>query len=115
MIGLMLGSPALLSAQSPACADSALHFEWQMSAPARWVADTAAVVHPTASVRDPANLIQFVVDTLGVPQPRTFRALKVADSALVAEVRRTFINWRFTPALLNGCRARQLVQTPVGR
>jgi hypothetical protein len=86
-----------------------------MSPPARWLADTTSPVHPTAAVRDPANLIQFVVDTLGVPQPRTFRALKIADSALVAEARRTFSSWRYTPGLLHGCRVRQLVQTPIGR
>jgi hypothetical protein len=111
----LLALPAIAFTQSPACGDSTVHFEYQMSPPARWVADTAAAVHPTAAVRDPANLIQFVVDTLGVPQPRTFRALKVADSALVADARRTFSSWRYAPGLLNGCRVRQLVQTPIGR
>jgi hypothetical protein len=111
----LLALPATALAQSTACTDSTVHFEYQMSPPARWLPDTASGVHPTAAVRDPANLIQFVVDTLGVPQPRTFRALKVADSALVAEARRTFASWRYTPGLLNECRVRQLVQTPIGR
>jgi len=86
-----------------------------MSTAARWLPDTGAAVHPTAAVRDAANLIQFVVDTLGVPQPRTFRVLKATDSVLVAEARRTFSSWRYAPGLLNGCRVRQLVQTPIGR
>jgi hypothetical protein len=111
----LLALPAIAVAQSPACTDSTVHFEYQMFRPAQWLADTALAVHPTAAVRDPANVIQFVVDTLGVPQPRTFRTLKVADSTLVAEARRTLSSWRYTPGLLNGCRVRQLVQTPIGR
>ena len=111
----ILALPALAFAQSSACTDSTVHFEYQMSPPARWLVDTAAAVHPAAPVRNPANLVQFVVDTLGVPQPRSFRALKVADSALVDEARRTFTAWRYTPGQLNGCRVRQLVQTPIGR
>jgi hypothetical protein len=111
----LLAFPAIAIAQSPACADSTVHFEYQVSPSARWITDTALAAHPTTNVRDPANLIQFVVDTFGVPQPRTFRALKVADSALVAEARRTFASWRYTPGRLNGCRVRQVVQTPIGR
>jgi hypothetical protein len=111
----LLALPGIAFAQATACTDSTVHFEYQMSRPARWLRDTASAVHPTAAVRDPANLIQFVVDTFGVPQPRTFRALKVADSALVAEARRIFTSWRYAPGLLNACRVRQLVQTPIGR
>ena len=106
---------AIAMGQTPACADSTVHFEFEVSPPARWLTDTTGAVRPTPAVRDPSNLIQFVVDTLGAPQPRTFRALRVTDSALVAEARRTFSSWRYAPALLNGCRVRQLVQTPIGR
>ena len=107
--------PAVAAAQAPACTDTTFHFEYQMSTPARWLPDTAATVHPTPAVRSPPNLIQFLVDTLGVPQPRTFRAIKITDTALVLEARRTLVQWRFSPGLLNGCRVRQLVQTPIGR
>ncbi len=111
----LLALPTTVFGQSPVCADSGIHFEYQMATPVRWLPDTAAGVHPTAAVRNPDNLIQFVVDTVGVPQPRTFRALKVSDSAVVMEARLTFTSWRYSPGLLHGCRVRQLVQTPVGR
>jgi hypothetical protein len=111
----LLALPAITLAQSAACTDSTVHFEYQLPAPARWIPDSTSAVHPTAAVRDPANLIQFVVDTAGFPQARSFRALRVMDSALVADARRTFSSWRYIPGLLNGCRVRQLVQTPIGR
>jgi len=112
---VFLSIPAIGLAQSPVCGDSTVHFEFQMSARARWRPDTLSAVHPTEAIAAPANLVQFVVDTLGVPQPRTFRALRVADSALVAEARQALPTWRYTPGLLNGCHVRQLVQTPIGR
>src|SRR4051812_33904663 len=111
----LLALPTAAWAQAPECADSTVHFEYQMSPPAHWLADTALAVHPTVAVRNPANLVQFVVDTLGVPQPKTFRALRVEDSALVAAARRTLLSWRYAPGMLNGCHVRQLVQTPIGR
>ena len=107
--------PGFASAQTPACAESPVRFEFQVAARAQWLADSAFAVHPAPAVRNPANLVQFVVDTLGIPLPSTFRVLKAADSTLIAEVRRTFGDWRYTPAVLDGCRVRQLVQTPVSR
>jgi hypothetical protein len=115
ILGILIGLPCAVAAQTPACADSTIHFEYQMSTPARWISDTTISVRPTAAVRYPDNLIQFVVDTIGVPQTRTFRALKIADSALVGDARRALASWRYSPGLLNGCRVKQVVQTPVGR
>jgi hypothetical protein len=113
--GLLVGLPIAAPAQSRACADSIVYFEFQVSAQAVWIPDTVAAVHPRAPVRDAANLIQFVVDTLGVPQVRTFRAIKIADSALVFDARRALERWRYSPGLRNGCRVRQLVQTTIER
>ena len=115
ILGILIGLSCAAAAQTPACADSTLHFEYQMSTPARWIGDTTASVHPTAAIRSPDNLIQFIVDTMGVPQPRTFRALRIADPALIGDARRAFATWRYAPGLLNGCCVKQLVQTPVGR
>ena len=111
----LLVLPATAFGQAPACADPTVHFEFQVSPAARWLGDTTLAVHPTVAIPNASNVIQFVVDTLGTPETRTFRALKVADSALVDEAWRTFAAWRYTPALLNGCRVRQLVQTPISR
>jgi hypothetical protein len=115
LIAAMVSAPTLARAQSAACADSTVHFEYQTSPPARWLPDSAVAVHPTPEVRNPPNLVQFVVDTLGVPQRSTFKVLKVSDSTIVLEARRSLAQWRFSPATLNGCRVKQLVQTPIGR
>jgi hypothetical protein len=105
------------------CPDSTTFFEFQVvgapgrpaGRPARWIVDTALAVHPTPAVRNPPNMVQFVVDTSGVPVVRTFRPLKVTDAVLVEEARRSLSQWRFTPAIRSGCTVRQLIQTPIGR
>ena len=105
-------------AATRACQDRVVYFEFQVSdagQPAQWIVDTTFTVHPTPAILDPPNLIQFVIDTLGVPVAPTFKALRITDSALVAEARRTFSRWRYTPAIHSSCVVRQVIQTPVGR
>ena len=116
LLSMLTLLPFAAQAQSaPVCPDSGLHFEFQTSRPARWVSDTTLVVRPTAAIQNPANLVQFVVDPAGVPEPRSFRVLRSTDSALVVDVRQTFVRWRYSSAMMHGCRVRQLIQTPVGR
>ena len=102
-------------AHGAACGDSTTYFEFQVTQPARWIPDSGAVVHPTAHVRNPDNLVQFVVDTAGAPVARTFHAVKGSDPTILADARVAIAQWRFSPARLNGCPIRQLVQTPIGR
>jgi hypothetical protein len=101
------------------CPDSTTFFEFQVVAaggkPARWLTDTALAVHPVPATGNPANLVQFVVDTAGVPVARTFHALKVTDAVLVAAALQSLAQWRFIPAVRDGCNVRQLIQTPIGR
>jgi hypothetical protein len=110
------------------CPDATTFFEFQVVAaagqPARWIVDAAIAVHPTSVVGsspdrplagNPPNFVQFVVDTLGVPVTETFHAVKVTDAALVEEARQSLSQWRFTPAVRDGCNVRQLIQTPIGR
>lgn len=107
--------------QQPArvCPDSTIFFEFQVGSadgqPARWISDSSLAVHPMPKIQSPPNLVQFVVDTAGVPVARSFHVLKVTDSAIVAEARASITRWRFTPAIRDGCHVRQLVQTPIGR
>jgi hypothetical protein len=108
-------APARSGAPTRLCPDSTTFFEFQVGVAARWIADTTLAVHPLAATRSPRNLVQFVVDTAGVPVTRTFHALKVTDPDLVTEARRSLAQWRFTPAVLGGCNVRQLIQTPIGR
>lgn len=101
------------------CPDSTTFFEFQVVAadgdPAHWIVDTSLAVHPTSRSQNPLNLVQFVVDTAGTPVARTFHAIKITDTAIVNEARRSINEWRFTPAVRDGCKVRQLIQTPIGR
>jgi hypothetical protein len=112
-------TPVRRDAPTRQCPDSTTFFEFQVVAaggkPARWMVDTALAVHPVPATGNPANLVQFVVDTAGVPAARTFHALKVTDAVLVAEALQSFAHWRFIPAVRDGCNVRQLIQTPIGR
>ena len=114
---LIVMSPALAHAQvvGRACKDSTPYFEFQLATPARWFADSTLEVHPLPAVRNPANLVQFVIDTDGVPITRTFRVLKMTDSTIVAVARASLDKWAYVPAVRDGCRVRQLIQTPIGR
>jgi len=115
VIGIALHPWALKAQSTVTCGDSTVHFEYQMTTAARWQPDTAATVRPSPGGRSPANLVQFIVDSNGVPEPRTFRALRITDTSLVAEARRAFTEWRYSAPQLNGCRVRQVVQTAIER
>ena len=112
---LMIPSMASAQAAPPACADSTMFFEFQVTEPARWIGDTALAAHPTPAVRNPANLVAFIVDTAGIPITASFHVLKVTDPTVIAAARASLPAWRFRPAVLGGCRVRQRTQTPVGR
>ena len=64
---------------------------------------------PSADLR---VLVQFVVDTRGRPDMRTFRVLEAADGLLISPVRAAVSQSRFKPARLGGRPVRQLVQQP---
>jgi hypothetical protein len=112
---LLLIPAAALGQGAARCPDRTVFFEFQVERAAAWIVDSTLDVHPMPDARSPRNLVQFQVDTAGVPRPLTFKVLKVSDSALVLEARRSLAKWRFKPAVRYGCRVVQLVQTPVGR
>ena len=72
---LAFASPAAAQATAP-CADTTLHFEYQVDQPARWIVDTSLAVHPIPNATSAANVVQFFVDTAGAPEPRSFRPLE---------------------------------------
>lgn len=57
-------------------------------------------------------LVEFVVDTTGVPDPETFGVVLTTDRLFTEAVRRAVLATRFTPAVRGGSRVRQLVQMP---
>lgn len=59
-------------------------------------------------------LAQFVVDTTGRAEMRTFKVLKASHEDFVKAVREAVPRMRFIPAEIAGCRVRQIVQLPFG-
>lgn len=98
----------------PVCAVQE-QFDFEVDMPARFLGDTINTPHPSAPVKAPANLVQFVVDTTGRVVPNTFLALIVTDSGLVKQAKSVADTWRFAPAVEGECKVPQLVQTPVSR
>lgn len=93
------------------------YFQFQVDRRAEYIADSTQHPRPSAPrlsrVDAEPALVQFVVDTLGVPQPNSFKVLAARDTALAAAARTALPTWRFRPAQLGACRVAQLVQTPI--
>jgi hypothetical protein len=92
-------------------------FEFQVDQPAAYLGDTARVPRPTEdrllriSQHPEALVVQFVVDTLGVPDVRSFHVLQSLSMIAADSVRAAFSKWRFSPAIRAGCRVPQVIQT----
>ncbi len=57
-------------------------------------------------------VVQFVVDTNGRPEMRTFKVLSSTDTAFTTAVRTAVARTDFLPALLDGRKVRQLYEQP---
>lgn len=57
-------------------------------------------------------LAQYIVDTTGVADTRTFKVLKSDHQEFVDAVKQALPNMRFTPAEIGGHKVKQLVQQP---
>jgi hypothetical protein len=115
---LLAAAPTLGHAQE--CRVSPLpYFEFQVEVPAQWLPDSSVTPRPAPArgveAQELPALVQFVVDSAGVPHPRTYKILKARDPEL-AEAGRTVVGtWRFRPARIGSCAVAQLVQTPLAR
>ena len=89
------------------------YFEFQVQRPAVYLENEIKFPHPTTA--NTGLIVQFVVDTMGRPDARSFRILHTPDPESANAAMRSFQGWRFIPALVNGCRVEQLFQTPVAR
>jgi TonB family protein len=79
-------------------------------------ANPIAPVYPDSLLRAGATgrtVVEFVVDTAGVPDMDTFGAVASTDALFTASVRRAVNAARFTPAVRAGLKVRQLVQLPI--
>ena len=93
--------------------------EFEVSQPARFAAVAREGPRPvrrlvsSRRVDIDSVVVRFVVDTMGIPVPRTFEVLRSPSSDVTNRVRDAHVAWRFRPARLGGCKVPQVVQTPV--
>ena len=92
-----------------------VYFEFQVEKPAAPRAGNRPPKYPDelrkAGVEGQV-LAQFVVDTLGIPNVRSFKVLRSTDPQFTASVREALADFRFHPAEVGGRPVRQLVQMP---
>jgi hypothetical protein len=104
---------------APACESSSqVSFEFQTDTAARYLPIEAPILQPLGSGRaarssPTALVVQFVVSADGVMNPRTLKILHAESTDDGAAVRAVASAWQFAPALKDGCRVAQLVQTEV--
>lgn len=93
------------------------YFEFQVSRPAIYIVDEINFPQPTSSATSGAHstgfLVQVVVDTLGMPDARSFKILRIPNASVARATRYAMLGWRFLPAIFQGCRVPQLVQTEI--
>jgi len=123
LLGISLWSPFRMTAQPcppvPPNPAAPAWFDFQVETPARFIsADTTRPVPQglggRADMAAPTfALVQFIVDTTGHPVVRSLRVLKRPAELDTGAVRTALARWRYTPAIVHGCRVAQLVQTPL--
>jgi TonB family protein len=102
---------AILYAQEP----DKVYFEFQVTKPVRQAPGSRAPRYPVelrAAGAQGEVLAQFIVDTLGLADVKSFRVLRSSHELLSNAVKTALPDMRFTPAELNGRRVKQLVQQP---
>lgn len=96
-------------------------FDFQVSEPARYIDQRGVSPRP---VRDPAAvaknrsdtiIVQFVVDTAGKTVSRSINVLRIRDISQSLKIREVADRWLFRPAVANGCKVSQIVQTAIER
>ena len=96
------------------------YFEYQVNRPALYLTTDIKFPQPTTASASGVStgtglVVQLVVDTLGLPDARTFQVIRSPNEAAATAVRHAFLGWRFNPAVFQGCKVPQLVQTEVAR
>ncbi len=108
-------------AQSCGSPDPRPYFEFQVTQPARYLGDTLTRPRPAtdrfaaSASNSAAFIVQFVVDSTGRPDARSMKVLRAPSAVAADSVRAGFTAWRFSPAVVGGCRVAQLVQTSIVR
>ena len=96
--------------QAPAGA----YFEFQVEQPASFV-EGPAPVYPAALRAQGAGgqvIVQYVVDTTGLPILSTFKVIESSHADFTTSVREALGGMRFSPAMVGGHKVKQLLQQP---
>ena len=91
------------------------YFDFQVEQPVKLRAGQAGPRYPEAlraAKIEGMVLAQFVVDTAGTVDMRTYKVLKSDNDAFSGAVREALTEMRFEPALVGGRPVKQLMQTP---
>lgn len=92
------------------------YFEYMVARPATQAADTKRPEYPAAMRGSGVGgdvLVQFVVDTTGLPVVGTLKVLKASKPEFADAVKAAFPGMKFSPAqVADGKKVRQLVQMP---
>lgn len=95
--------------------DNQNFFEFQVEKTAKLLDGNPAPRYPDL-LRDSKTtggvVAQFVVDTTGIPDMRTFKVLKSSHELFMASVREMVPSLRFSPAEVGGRKVKQLVEMP---
>ncbi len=115
LLALVLAvAPLAASAQVPT-APERTYFEFQVQVPVRTAPGSPAPKYPPSLKAQGIGgevLVQFVVDTLGMPLTESFKVLKSSHELFALAVRDALPEMRFTSAEFEGRKVRQLVQQP---
>ena len=107
-------APVCVHAQGTyAACPAGVFFKFQVDMQARFIADSTLTVEPTEGVSNSPNIVQFVVDTIGVIVQGSFHVIKVTDHKLVQDAKPMSERWRFKPARSAGRPVCELVQSPI--
>ena len=60
-------------------------------------------------------LVEFVIDTTGYVIPETYKTRHVENEALAEDAKKAMPQWTFEPAMMNGCKVKQIELLEVSR
>ena len=107
--GLLVAAPTLGAQQGPSSPPAEqVYFEFQVERPATTLPGGCSPVIPKG--HDGEVQVQFVVDSLGKPEPGSVKVLLASHPSLEKAVRKAIPCMRYRAASIDGRPVRQLVQ-----
>jgi hypothetical protein len=101
---------------APPSAGAPAWFEFQVETHAQFIPGGGELPFPDATLNQrtpyPSDyaLVQFIVDTSGVPIAKSLKILMRPEGLVADSVGAAVPRWRFQPAMARGCHVPQLVQ-----